>query len=157
MVSETLDADPKTELLAFYTDTAKIFDKVPHSELLHKSEKMGVRGCFLQVLVDYLTNRKHCVRIGNCSSTKLTTNNHVIFELELKHFQRWYKENQMLLAEGKNCFLEFRGSNSNFELNAEILKPAEYMKDLGLFICPDLTWNKNIDEKLKKAVQTLHF
>ena len=86
-----------------------------------------------------------------------TTNNHVIIELELKHFERWYKENQMLLAEGKNCFLEFRGSNSNFELNTEILKPAEYMKELGLFLCPDLTWNKHVDEKLKKAVQRLHF
>ena len=71
MVSETLDADPKTESLSFYTDTAKIFDKVPHSEPLHKLEKMGVRGCFLQVLVDYLTIRKHYVSIGNCSSTKL--------------------------------------------------------------------------------------
>ena len=163
-------------------------------------ENMGVGGCFLQVLVDYLTNRKHYVRIGNCSSTKLnitsgvpqgsilgpvlfcfffnnlpnafqnsytllfaddlkivtTTNNHVIIELEPKRFQRWNKENQMLLAEGKNGFLEFRGSNSNFELNTEILKPAEYMKDLGVFISPDLTWNKHIDEKLKKAVQMLY-
>ena len=174
MVSETLDADPKTELLAFHTDFAKAFDKVPHSELLYKLENMGVSGCFLQVLVDYLTNRKHYVRIGNCSSTKLkltsgvpqgsilgpvlfcffitdfpnefrnsytllfaddlkfvtTTNNHVIIELELKRFQRWNRENQMLLAEGKNGFLEFRCSKSNFEMNTEILKPAEYMKEL---------------------------
>ena len=71
LVSETLDADPKTEILAFHTDFAKAFDKVPHTELLHKLEKMGVGGCFLQVLVDYLTNRKHYVRNGNCSSTKL--------------------------------------------------------------------------------------
>ena len=162
---------------------------------------MRVGGCFLQVVVDHLTNRKHYVRIGNCSSTKLnikrgvpqgsilgpvlfcifindlpnafrnsytllfaddlkfvtSTKNHVIIELELKRFQRWNKENQMLLAEGKNGFLEFRGSNSNSELNTEILKPAEYMKHLGVFICPDLTWNKHIDEKLKKAVQTLYF
>ena len=201
MVSETLDADPKTEILAFYTDFAKAIDKVPHPELLHKLENMGVSGCFLQVLVDYLTNRKHYVRIGNCSSTKLkitsgvpqgsilgsvlicffitdlpnafrnsytllfaddlkfvtTTNNHVIIELELKRFQRWNKENQMLLAGGKNGFLDFRGSNSNFDLNTEFLKPAKYMKDLGVFICPDLSWNKHNDEKLKKAVQTLYF
>ena len=63
----------------------------------------------------------------------------------------------MLLAEGKNGFLDFRGSNSNFELNTEILKPAEYMKDLEVFICHDLTRNKHINEKLKKAVQTLYF
>ena len=201
MVSETLDADPKTESLAFYTDFAKAFDKVPHSELLHKLENMGVGGCFFQVLVDHLTNRKRYVRIGNCRSMQLkitsgvpqglflgpvyfcffindlpnafrnsytllfaddlkfvtTTNNHVIIEFELKRFQRWNKENQMLLAEGKNGFLEFRGSNSNFELNTEILKPAKYTKDLGVFICPELTWNKHFDEKLKKAVQTLYF
>ena len=186
LVSETLDVDPTTAILAFYTDFAKAFDKLPHSELLHKLEDMGVGGCFLQVLVDYLTNRKNYLRIGNCSSTKLnmtpsvpqdsilgqvlfcffnndlpnafrnsytllfaddlkvvtTTNNHVTIELELKRFQRWNKENQMLLAEGKNGFLEFRGSNSNFKLNTEILEPAEYMKDLGVFICPDLSWNK---------------
>ena len=71
MVSETLDADPKTGILAFYTDFAKAFDKVPHSELLHKLENLGVGGSFLQVLVDYLTNKKHYVRIGNCSSTQL--------------------------------------------------------------------------------------
>ena len=202
MVSETLDADPKTEILAFYTDFAKAFDKVPHSEHLHKLENMGVGGCFLQVLVYYLTNRNHYVRIENCSSTKLnitsgvpqgsilgpvlfcffnnndlanafrnsymllfaddlkfvtTTNNHVIIELEPKRFQHWNKESQTLLAEGKNGFLEIRGSNSNFEVNTEILKPAEYMKDLGVFICLDLTWNKHIDEKLKKAAQALYF
>ena len=71
MVSKTIDAEPETEILAFYTDFAKAFDKVPHSEFLHNLENMGVGGCFLQVLFVYLTNRKHYVHLGNCSSTKL--------------------------------------------------------------------------------------
>ena len=172
--------------------------KFPTPNFFTKWKTWEWGGCFLQVLVDYLINRK---RIGNCSSTKFnitsglpqgyilglvffsffindlpnafgssytllfavdlkfvtTTNNHVIIELELKRFQRSNKESQMLLAEGKNGFLEFRGLNSNCDLNTEILNKAEYMKDLGVFKCPDLTWNKHSDELLKKAVQTLYF
>ena len=61
-------------MVTFYTDFSKAFDKVPHRELLKKVANIGVGGCFLDVLADYLTNRKQFVRVDNtCSNLKFVT------------------------------------------------------------------------------------
>ena len=70
-IYEALDKDPHSDIVAFYTDFSKAFDKVPHLELLKKVAKIGVGGCLLEVLVDYLTNRKQYVRVENTSSDTL--------------------------------------------------------------------------------------
>ena len=65
------DNDPTSEVIAFYTDFSKTFDKVPQFELLRKVANIGVGGCLLQVLLDYLSNRKQLVRIVNtCSGVR---------------------------------------------------------------------------------------
>ena len=55
-------------IFIFYSDLSKAFDKVTHEELLIKVGQIGVGGCFLDVLVDYLRNRRQFVRANNTSS-----------------------------------------------------------------------------------------
>ena len=64
-IRDALDNDPNSELIAFYTDFSKAFDKVPHFKLLKKVANIGVGRCLLQVLMDYLSNRKQFVRVDN--------------------------------------------------------------------------------------------
>ena len=49
--------DPTTKSnIALYADMAKAFDKFPHYELIQKVSKIGIGGCLLEVLIDYLTD-----------------------------------------------------------------------------------------------------
>ena len=70
-IYEALDNDSNAEIVAFYTDFAKAFDKVPHFDLLKKVALIGIGGCMLEVLYVYLKNRKQFVRVDNISSKVL--------------------------------------------------------------------------------------
>ena len=63
-----MDKDTSDNIVTFYSDFSKAFDKVPHKELLIKVGQIGVGGCFLEVLVDYLHNKRQFVRADNTSS-----------------------------------------------------------------------------------------
>ena len=67
-VYKALDKDSSSEIIAFYTYFSQAFDEVPHFELLCKVAEIGVGGCILEVLFNYLTNRKQFVRVENSSS-----------------------------------------------------------------------------------------
>ena len=49
--------------IAVFIDLSKAFDTVNHELLLKKQEKYGIRGCVLDLMKSYLTNRKQKVRI----------------------------------------------------------------------------------------------
>ena len=70
-IYETIDKNAENHVIAFYTDFSKAFDKVPHYELLKKMSNIGVGGCFLEIIADYLSNRKQFVRADNLSSETL--------------------------------------------------------------------------------------
>ena len=65
---EAMDKNTSDKIVTFYSDFSKSFDKVPHKELLIKVSQIGVGGCFLEVLFDYLHNRRQFVRSDNTSS-----------------------------------------------------------------------------------------
>ena len=67
-IFESFDKILKDEIIAFHADFSKAFDKVPHRKHLKEIAKQGVGGCLLQVLDDYLKNRKQFVRVDNVSS-----------------------------------------------------------------------------------------
>ena len=67
-IYEALGHDPQSEIIAFYTDFSKAFDKVPHYELVQKLIDIGVGGCLLEILIDYLSDRRQYVRVDNTSS-----------------------------------------------------------------------------------------
>ena len=60
-----VDDTGTNEVTSFYTDFVKPFDKVPHAGLIVKLQRLGVSGCLLQILTDYLKEGKYFVRIGN--------------------------------------------------------------------------------------------
>ena len=70
-IHDALDNESSTEIVAFYTDFFKAFDKVPHFELVQKVANIGVGGCLLEIIIDYLDNRKQFVRIDNTRSENL--------------------------------------------------------------------------------------
>jgi Reverse transcriptase (RNA-dependent DNA polymerase) len=53
-----------------YIDLAKAFDKVSHNKLLLKLESIGIRGCLLNWISGYLSERSFRVRIGNVLSSE---------------------------------------------------------------------------------------
>ena len=67
-IYEAMDKNTSDNIVTFYSDFSKAFDKVPHKELLIKVGQIVVGGCFLEVLVDYLNNRRQFVRADNTSS-----------------------------------------------------------------------------------------
>ena len=66
-VYKALDKDQHSEVVAFYTDFSKAFDKVSHYLPLCKVASLGVNGCLLELLHDYLSDRKQIVRVDNVS------------------------------------------------------------------------------------------
>ena len=68
-IIEILESDAPVDLI--YLDFAKAFDRVPHFRLLSKLENMGIKGKLLEVIRDFLTNRKFRVSVeGQFSSFK---------------------------------------------------------------------------------------
>ena len=67
-VYKALDKDQHSDVVAFYTNFSKAFDKVSHYLLLCKVASLGVNGCLLELLHDYLSDRKQIVRVDNVSS-----------------------------------------------------------------------------------------
>ena len=66
--NEAMDKNTSEHIVTFYSDFSKAFDKIPHKELFIKVGQIGVGGCFLEVLVDYLHKRRQFVRADNTSS-----------------------------------------------------------------------------------------
>ena len=67
-VYKALDKDQRSDVVALYTDFSKAFDKVCHYFLLCKVANLGVKGCLLELLRDYLSERKQIVCVDNVSS-----------------------------------------------------------------------------------------
>ena len=68
-IHEALDKNSSDTVVAFYTDFAKAFDRVPQDELVKSA--IGVGDCFLDILCDYLERRTQHVRVGNTISQQL--------------------------------------------------------------------------------------
>ena len=68
IIYKALDHDTQSAIFVFYTDFSKAFDKVPHYELIQKLIDIGVGGCLLEILIDYLSDRRQYMRVDNTSS-----------------------------------------------------------------------------------------
>ena len=67
-IHKALDKNVHSENVVFFTDFAKAFDHVPHYELLLKAGQIGIGGCLLEVLYDYLNGRERFVQVVNIKS-----------------------------------------------------------------------------------------
>ena len=70
-IYRALDENPTDEVVSYYMDFSKACDKVPHLELLKKTANIGVGGCLLEILCDYLNGRKQYVKVEKTSSVTL--------------------------------------------------------------------------------------
>ena len=70
-VHQSLECNKEDNVVAFYSDFSKAFDCVPHRLLLEKCASIGVGGCFLDILHDYLSGREQFFRMNSCSSATL--------------------------------------------------------------------------------------
>lgn len=62
LVTENLDKGKKC--LSVFLDLKKAFDTVSHPILIHKLERIGIRGTPLLLFTDYLSNRQQKVKVG---------------------------------------------------------------------------------------------
>ena len=62
-----LESEAPVDLI--YLDFSKAFDRVPHFRLLSKLENLGIKGKLLNVIKDFLTNRKFRVSVEGKFST----------------------------------------------------------------------------------------
>lgn len=68
-ISTNLDKGMHT--IGIFLDLAKASDTISCSMLLHKLEKLGIRGEQLQLFTDYLRDRQQCVKIGQYTSSEM--------------------------------------------------------------------------------------
>ena len=70
-IFEAIDYGVDNEVLTFYTDFSKAFDRVPHFELLRNMSNVGVGGRILEGLFDYLPERKEYAMVENFKRDEL--------------------------------------------------------------------------------------
>ena len=68
-IYQATDKNAENHVIAFYTDFSKVV--YTDTELLEKTSNNGIGGCFLEIISDYLSNRKQFVRADNFSSETL--------------------------------------------------------------------------------------
>ena len=66
-IQASLDAGHETRMISL--DFSSAFDRVNHKALLFKIRSLGIGGCFLDVLSDFLTNRQQRVSVDGCFSS----------------------------------------------------------------------------------------
>ena len=65
-LTEAIDRGIITDVI--YLDFAKASDSVPHNRLIYKLSKYGITGNLLHWISDFLSKRRHCVRVNSALS-----------------------------------------------------------------------------------------
>ena len=68
-IHENLDANPSLDTKGIFLDMSKAFDKVWHEGLIYKLRSYGIRSNLLNLLMNYLDNRKQRVMINGTNSS----------------------------------------------------------------------------------------
>lgn len=64
--------DNNNKVLTVFLDLAKCFDSLSHPILIGKMKEIGIGGNVLELLKDYLTNRKQTVKVAEVESSEMT-------------------------------------------------------------------------------------
>ena len=68
---QALDVNSNEQIVALFIDFSKALGMFSHFELMKKVANIGVGGCLLEVLANYLDVRKKFMRVDNVSSRTL--------------------------------------------------------------------------------------
>ena len=143
-----LDNESSTEIVAFYTDFSKAFDKVPHFELVQKVANIlgPLLFCiFINDLPDVLVFSDPFIFADDL---KILAVKKTFWQVQndLNGIEQWLNENKMKLAMDKCAKLSIRGQTQNYELMGTKLESSKVIKDLGIYVSHDLTWKTHIEE-----------
>ena len=70
-IHEALYKNVQSEVVVFYTDFAKAFDRVPHYQLLLKAGQIGIRGFLLEVIYMTISTDENNLSEWTSSNRKL--------------------------------------------------------------------------------------
>ena len=186
---------------SIYLDFSKAFDKCDHGVILHKLHILGIRGKIHAWIEGFLRNRKQCVVIEGCSSTKVwstsgvpqgsvlgpllflilmydiskgityaiissfaddtkawmgisTLRDSVRLQIDLDQIYNWAKFNNMEFNGKKFQAIRFfylLAAPEYADTLGNIIQQVDSVKDLGITISNDLTFDKHIRIKAKRG------
>ena len=118
-------------------DLSKAFDTVSHQIVLNKLQKYGIRGNFLRLLNDYLTNRKQVVYINNthsrqqnvsCGVSQGSVLEPLLFTIYINDLQKISKFETRLFADDTALILSDKNMKSfNVKVNSELIKIEQWL------------------------------
>jgi hypothetical protein len=142
---------------SIYTDFKKAFDRVDHSLLIFKLEKMGIRGNILKWIESYLTNRKQIVRFQNEFSIPINVTSGVpqgshigpvLFNLFINDLSNLFNDcNFLFYADDLKLYKNIKSHNDRDVLQANLNVLNDWCSNNGMELnikkCNVITFSKS--------------
>ena len=129
---------------ALYIDLSKAFDTLSFDIILYKLNYYGIAGTELQLLTNYLQNRKQYVIFNNHESdlTEITTGvqmgsilGPLLFSIIINHLKKSSEKLRFLMyADDTTIYFnleDFDSNNYEYEINAELQKVSMWLKRIN--------------------------
>ena len=141
--------DEGLEVRGVFLDISKAFDKVWHEVLIYKSKQNGIPGELLNILIDFLNNRKQRVVLNGQSSNWVDVKAGVpqgsimgpfLFLICMNDLPERLITNAKLLADDTSLLLVVRDiAASAEELNNDLRNISKWAYQWKMIFNPDLT------------------
>ena len=158
--------DDGLEVRSVFLDISKAFDKVWHEGVIFKLKQNGISGDLLNILTDFLSNRKQIVVLNGQVSTWTNVNAVVpqgyilcplLFLIYINDLSDNLSSNVKLFADDTSFFSVIHDTNiSAGELNEDLKKISEWAFQWKMIFNPDAT--KQAQEVIfsRKIKRTTH-
>ena len=141
--------DDGLEVRSVFLDISKAFDKVWHEGIIFKLKQNGISGDLLNILTDFLSNRKQRVVLNGQVSTWTSVNAGVpqgfilgplLFLIYINDLSDNLSSNVKLFADDTSLFSVIHDINiSAGELNEDLKKISEWAFQWKMIFNPDAT------------------
>ena len=162
--------DDELEVRSVFLDISKAFDKVWHEGVIFKLKQNGISGDLLNILTDFLSNRKQRVVLNGQVSTWTSVNAGVpqrsilgplLFLIYINDLSDNLSSNVKLFADDTSLFSVIHDINiSAGELNEDLKKISEWAFQWKMIFNPDATKQAQeviFSRKIKKTLILLWF
>ena len=129
-----------------FLDISKAFDKVWYEGLIYKSKQNGIPGELLNILIDFLNNRKQRVVLNGQSSNwvdvkaAVPQGSIILFLIYINDLPEGLITNVKLFADDTSLFSVVRDiAASTEELNNDLTNISKWATQWKIIINPDLT------------------
>ena len=151
------------EARSVFLDISKAFDKVWHEGIIFKLQQNGISDDLLNILSDFLRNRKQRVTLNGQSSSWTNVNAGVpqgsilgplLFLIYINDLPDGLSSNAKLFADDTSLFLVLHDINtSTIELNSDLKKINHWAFQWKMTFNPNCSKQKirNIQQKIKKG------